>query len=401
MSIFSLFGGILLQGVGTLLIFIGLILLIQFLLRRKMRLLFLTIIFVLIGISLITFSGRTYLGLLVLQPMPDTFGTGAHGPFPHPDNVAKFFLKLSDFEKIGDIAEDATSIPLPLNYKDSRFIKYELEAKEVLSEVAPGIVFNYWTFNGKVPGPFLRIVEGDTVEITLKNHPSSLHIHSIDFHAVTGPGGGAAVTQVEPGKQKTFQFKALNAGLYVYHCATPDPAAHSAHGQYGLILVEPKGGLPKVDKEFYIMQGEIYTFGNLGDKGLQLFDGNAMLDGHPQYIIFNGRVGGASNLKAKTGEKIRMFVGNGGVSLSSSFHVIGEIFDRVYPEGAIASPSAYLRNIQTTNVPAGGASMVEFNLEVPGKYVLVDHALSRVDRGAVGILEVEGPEQPEIFRKID
>jgi nitrite reductase (NO-forming) len=401
MSIFSLFGGILLQGVGTLLIFIGLILLIQFLLRRKMRLLFLTIIFVLIGISLITFSGRTYLGLLVLQPMPDTFGTGAHGPFPHPDNVAKFFLKLSDFEKIGDIAEDATSIPLPLNYKDSRFIKYELEAKEVLSEVAPGIVFNYWTFNGKVPGPFLRIVEGDTVEITLKNHPSSLHIHSIDFHAVTGPGGGAAVTQVEPGKQKTFQFKALNAGLYVYHCATPDPAAHSAHGQYGLILVEPKGGLPKVDKEFYLMQGEIYTFGNLGDKGLQLFDGNAMLDGHPQYIIFNGRVGGASNLKAKTGEKIRMFVGNGGVSLSSSFHVIGEIFDRVYPEGAIASPSAYLRNIQTTNVPAGGASMVEFNLEVPGKYVLVDHALSRVDRGAVGILEVEGPEQPEIFRKID
>lgn len=181
----------------------------------------------------------------------------------------------------------------------------------------------------------------------------------------------------------------------------PDPATHSAHGQYGLILVEPKGGLPRVDREFYVMQGEVYTTGNLGDKGLQLFDGNAMLNGHPQYITFNGRVGGATNLKAKTGEKVRIYVGNGGVSLNSSFHVIGEIFDTVYSEGGIASGSAVLKNIQTTYVPAGGSTVVEFNLEVPGKYILVDHALSRVDRGALGVLEVEGPENPEIFKKID
>lgn len=162
-------------------------------------------------------------------------------------------------------------------------------AQEVISQIAPGIYFNYWTYNKQVPGPMLRIREGDPVELTLTNDPSSLHDHNIDLHAVTGPGGGATLTHVAPGETKTFKFKALNPGLYVYHCAMPNVSTHNSHGQYGLILVEPKEGLAPVDKEFYVMQGELYTVGELGKRGLAIFDSNALLDGNPNYVVFNGR----------------------------------------------------------------------------------------------------------------
>ena len=172
--------------------------------------------------------------------------------------------------------------------------------------------------------------------------------------------------------------------------------SHLAHGLYGLILVEPKGGLPPVDKEFYVMQGEFYTSGALGRKGLQLFDAQAMLDGKPQYIVFNGKTGALSdNMNVKVGETVRIYVGNGGVNLISSFHVIGEIFDRVYREGDLVSAPA--RSVQTTLIPAGGAAVVEFKADYPGNYVLVDHALARMDRGAWGLLRVEGDADPMIF----
>ncbi|MEK7130629.1 MAG: copper-containing nitrite reductase, partial [Patescibacteria group bacterium] len=254
-----------------------------------------------------------------------------------------------------------------------------------------------WTFDGKIPGPMLRVREGDMVELTLKNSISSVHGHNIDLHAVTGPGGGAAVTDIGPGESKTLKFKALNPGLYVYHCAHPNVPAHMAHGMYGMILVEPKEGLPKVDKEFYVMQGDFYAVDPIGAKGLQVFDANRMLDGLPTYIVFNGKTNSltGSNMKAKVGDKVRIYFGNGSVSQISSFHVIGEIFDTVYPEAAIGSEPH--KNIQTTTVPAGGATIVEFGLEVPGNNILVDHALSRMDRGAWGVMKVEGEPNKEVY----
>jgi len=324
-----------------------------------------------------------------------TFGPGI-GPVLSASNVVKFFFRSVDMERVNDIAWNPTDIPPPITRTEARTVKLKMTAKEVIGEMAPGVLFNYWTFDGKIPGPFLRVREGDTVELTLFNDPTSIQPHNIDLHAVTGPGGGGAVTNVAPGEEKMFTFKALNPGLYVYHCAHPNIASHMAHGMYGLILVEPKEGLSKVDKEFYVMQGEFYSKGGLGNKGIQVFDASGMLDGKPEYIVFNGRINGVvGNMNANVGEKIRMFVGNGGVNLISSFHIVGEIFDTVYPEGAIGSEPH--TNIQTTLVPAGGASMVEFGLEVPGKYVLVDHALARMDRGAWGTLEVSGDKNPSIF----
>lgn len=329
------------------------------------------------------------------------YGLKTYGPAEGPvlpfKNVIKFFSHLDEFERVENIARDPNDIPPPLARRSPRIVKIEMEAKEVISEIAPGVIINYWTFDGTVPGPFLRVREGDTVELTLKNDPSSLHHHNIDLHAVTGPGGGGTMTNVAPGESKTVIFKALNPGLYVYHCAHPNAPNHMAHGMYGLILVEPEEGLPVVDKELYVMQGEFYTTGALGKRGLQIFDAKAMLDGRPQYIVFNGKVKSlVDNMKANVGETVRVFVGNGGVNLISSFHVIGEIFDTVYPEGAIGSSPH--KNVQTTLIPTGGASIVEFKLDVPGNYTFVDHALARMERGLWGILQVEGEEVPEIFR---
>ncbi len=262
-----------------------------------------------------------------------TYGPSV-GPVLPFGNVWEFLKNFNTFERVADIARDPNDIPPPIERTEPAIVKIELVTKEVIAEMAPGVTFNYWTFNGTVPGPFLRVREGDMVELTLKNDPTSLHGHNIDLHAVNGPGGGASATNVNPGESKTFRFKAMNPGIYVYHCAHGNVASHMTHGLYGLILVEPKGGLPKVDKEFYVMQSEFYSAGALGRQGLQLFDAQAMLDGKPQYIVFNGRTGALTeNMNAEVGETVRIYIGNGGVNLVSSFHVIGEIFDRVYREG--------------------------------------------------------------------
>lgn len=283
-----------------------------------------------------------------------------------------------------------------LEKKENR-VRLDLELHEVISEIDSGVTTTFWTYNGTVPGPFLKVTEGDTIDVSLKNPSQNRVPHNIDFHAVNGPGGGGVVTNVMPGETKKFSFKALNSGLFVYHCAFPSAAAHMSHGMYGLILVEPKGGLPKVDREFYVMQGEMYTNGPKNDhSGFQYYDLSKMANSKPNYIIFNGRVGALDGkMKAKVGEKIRIYVGNGGVNLISSFHIIGEVFDSVYPEGNIGG--AIFKNVQTTLVPAGGSAIVEFTTEVPGKYLLVDHALARVQKGAIGTLVIEGNENKTIF----
>ncbi len=317
-----------------------------------------------------------------------------------PEEAPHFHkIDLTKFKKISDIAKNPAQLPPPLKRDYSTTVKISLVVKEVISEIAPGITYHYWTFNETVPGPFFRIREKDTVELTITNDTSSRHNHSIDLHAVTGPGGGSVLTEVKPGETKKFRFKALKPGLFVYHCATGNVPMHMTSGLYGLILVEPEGGLPEVDKEFYVMQGELYTKGKIGEKGFQEFDAEKMLYEKPEYVIFNGRVKALADhpLQAKVGDKIRLYIGNAGVSLVSSFHLIGEILDTVYPE---ASVSTTIKNIQTTVIPAGGATIIELELDVPGKYILLDHSISRIDKGAWGLLEVSGPMNPGIYSKM-
>jgi len=297
-----------------------------------------------------------------------------------------------------DVGRDPTDLPGPLPAGGPTTRRLDLEAKEVVGQLADGTTFTYWTFNGKVPGPFFRVRLGDTVEVHLKNDASSSMTHSVDFHAVTGPGGGAVGTTTEPGKETMFTFKALNPGLFVYHCATPMVAEHIANGMYGMILVEPEGGLPKVDREFYVMQGEVYTTGKFGDKGLQMPDIDKLLNETPEYYVLNGTTTALNKdhpLQANVGETIRIFFGVGGPNKISSFHIIGEILDRVYDQASLTSPP--LTNVQTTLVPPGGATVVELQLQVPGRFLLVDHALARLQRGLVGYLLVNGNPAPDIF----
>ncbi|MBI1733924.1 MAG: nitrite reductase, copper-containing [Candidatus Rokubacteria bacterium] len=296
------------------------------------------------------------------------------------------------------VARNAADLPGPLPAGPPRTVKLELEAVEVVGKLANETTYAYWTFDGKVPGPFIRVRVGDSVDLTFKNAKTSRMIHSVDLHAVTGPGGGAVMTQTPPGETTAFRFKAVNPGLYVYHCATPMVANHISSGMYGLILVEPPGGLPKVDREFYVMQGELYTDRPFGQRGHDEFSVEKLLNERPEYLVFNGAVGALTTeypMKAKVGETVRIYFGVGGPNVTSSFHVIGEIFDRVYKEAAVGTPPA--TNVQTTMVPAGGAAIVEFKLEVPGRYILVDHSLSRLERGLAAFLEVEGDANPDIF----
>lgn len=289
------------------------------------------------------------------------------------------------------------NVPPPITRKHSTKVIVNLEVIEKKMKISEGVEYTFWTYGGSVPGRFIRIREGDDVEFHFKNHPSSKMPHNIDLHAVTGQGGGAAASFTSPGHETVFSFKAINPGLYVYHCATAPVGMHIANGMYGLILVEPKNGLPKVDKEFYVMQGDFYTKGRFGKQGYQPFDMEKAIDERPTYVLFNGStlsLTGENALKAKVGETVRLYVGNGGPNLVSSFHVIGEIFDKVYKEGA----SEFNTNIQTTLVPAGGSAIVEFKVEVPSNLVLVDHSIFRTfNKGSLGILKVEGPENKAIF----
>ena len=299
------------------------------------------------------------------------------------------------------IAMDPNAVPKPIGARAPQLVKYAIETVELDGKLDDGTTFTYWTFGRKVPGPMLRVKEGDTVELALTNNKDSKAVHSIDLHAVTGGMGGGEHTQVAPGQTKTITFKALNPGLYVYHCATPSVAHHISAGMYGLILVEPKAGLPKVDKEFYVMQGDLYTTHPFGTKGHQQYDPERAADELPTYYTFNGSVGALTRehkLSVKVGETVRVFFGVGGPNKVSSFHLIGEIFDKVYSEG---STSAVRHNVQTTLVPAGGATIVDFKVQYPGRYLLVDHALSRVGKGVGAMLEVSGKADASVYKASD
>ncbi len=273
----------------------------------------------------------------------------------------------------------------------------ELEVRELDKEISEGVHYTFWTFGGTTPGSFIRVRQGDTVEFHLKNHPDNKMPHNIDLHGVVGPGGGAASSFTAPGHESQFTFRALNQGIYVYHCATSPVGMHIANGMYGLMLVEPPEGLATVDHEYYVMQGDFYTVGKYREKGLQAFDMQKAIDERPTYVLFNGSEGalvGDNALTAKVGEKVRLYIGNGGPNLVSSFHMIGEIFDKVWFEGG----SHFQENVQTTLIPAGGAAIAEFHTVVPGSFVMVDHSIFRAfNKGALAVLKVSGPENKLVY----
>ena len=288
-------------------------------------------------------------------------------------------------------------VPPPISRDYPTKVVVHLEVQEKVMSMTDGVDYTYWTFGGSVPGSFIRVRRGDLVEFHLANRADSKVPHNIDLHAVTGPGGGAVSSFTPPGKETIFSFQALNPGLYIYHCATAPVGMHIANGMYGLILIEPEAGLPPVDREYYVVQGDFYTQGAFGEPGLQAFDMDKALREEPDYVVFNGRVNamtGDDVLHANTGETVRLFVGNGGPNLVSSFHVIGEIFDRVLVEGGTLEN----HNVQTTLIPAGGAAIVEFKAEVPGDLILVDHSIFRAfNKGALGRIDVAGAEQKTIY----
>ncbi len=345
-------------------------------------------------------TGWASANLLNVMKLSATFGTASsqhlmsvgpgEGPHFHP-------VELDRMTRIPEVAKDASEVPPMLVRKTPSRIQYHLKVQEVIATLADGTEYLYWTFDRTVPGPMLRARVGDTIELTLENHWTSTHDHSIDLHAVTGPGGGGALTAVKPGEKKTMVFKALHAGVFIYHCATPNVPTHITNGLYGLIVIDPEEGWPAVDREFYVVQGEVYTQGGVGQKGFQPFAPDKMMAENPVYIVLNGRVKaltGERALQARQGETIRIFFGNAGVSRIASFHIIGEIFDKVYPEAALNRVNT---SVQTTLVPAGGATVVELKLENSGDYILLDHAISRIDRGAYGVLSVSGDPVPELL----
>ena len=383
----------------------------------------------------------------------------------------------------------APEVPAFITRTMPETVEVHFEAKEFIGDLADGKRYKFWSFNGTVPGPMIRVRLGDTVEFHLSNHSSSKFPHNIDLHAVNGPGGGASVSLVAPGEERVFRFKTLHPGLYVYHCASPIPSipAHIANGMYGLLLVEPKHGFSRVDHEFYVFESEFFTqasdeevlsvskvevkpiefkkkqektgvdseenasgtsiekegfmdslvktfFGkspeplepdksniqkDLSDSFLETVI-DEPLDSpapekkyllelslekgqkeQPDYVVFNGRQGallGENTLKVNVGEKVRIFFGNIGPNGISSFHIIGEIFDRVYLEGSVNG--VVNRNVQTTLVPSAGATNVEFTIDVPGDYLLVDHSIFRIDKGAIGMIRAVGDSRPKIFESI-
>ncbi|MCC7207435.1 MAG: nitrite reductase, copper-containing [Anaerolineae bacterium] len=297
------------------------------------------------------------------------------------------------------IVRNPADVPAPVGDRDPTTVRVDMTAVEVSGLLADGTTYSFFTFDGQIPGPMIRVRVGDTIDFHLKNADGSVYPHSIDLHAVTGPGGGAVFTQTVPGQETSFSFKALNAGLYVYHCATSSIPHHISNGMYGLILVEPPGGLPPVDREYYVMQAELYTEQPFGTQGDLTFSADKMSHEDPEYFTFNGAAGALTQdefaMRANVGETVRIFFGVGGPNATSSLHLIGEIFDRVYDQASLTSNP--LTDVQTTTVPPGGATMVEFKVEVPGRYILVDHALSRLERGLAAYLIADGDEQAEIF----
>jgi nitrite reductase (NO-forming) len=304
--------------------------------------------------------------------------------------------------KPASVVANPINIPPPIHRNHAVHHDVNLLAQEVVGEIEPGATFPFMTFNGQVPGPMIRVREGDTVSLTLRSPVDNAWLHNVDLHAVYGTGGGAAATVVRAGKSKGFFFKAMYPGAFVYHCAIADMDRHISSGMYGMIVVEPKQGMAKVDREFYLGYNEVYTVEPFGKQVPHVFDSDTMARESPTYVLFNGAVNALTKardgaMKARVGETVRVFLVNGGPNLTCSFHPIGNVWTKAWAEGALASEPR--RYVQTVPVAPGSAFVGEMNLPLAETIKLVDHSLSRVvHKGAAAEIEVSGSPNPEIYR---
>jgi nitrite reductase (NO-forming) len=304
----------------------------------------------------------------------------------------------------------APDVPPPTLRSDQRFYEIKLEVLENVCTIdsAQGLSIDMWGYRVEgdeevscgTPGPILRGRVGDLVRITLTNLPDNVHPHNIDFHAVTGHHGGAADLTVAPGETASIDVRLLYPGAFMYHCAFGDVPVHIMHGMYGMFIVDPEEPLPEVEHEWALVQSEWYTT-EPDAAGLTDIDRESLLDEEPTHVVFNGTVGaltGDNALSMEVGDRARIYFVNEGLNLDSNFHPIGSHWDLVYPEGATHPSNRVIRGSQTTLVPAGGGTVVELVGLAPSTILLVDHALSRTFyKGALGMINVEGDENPEIF----
>lgn len=302
------------------------------------------------------------------------------------------------------IAADPANVPGPIDRDHAKHHEIELIAREIEGKLDSGSTFVFMTWGGQVPGPMLRVRQDDTVDLTVTNPATNQMLHNVDLHAVYGPGGGSEATYVSPGQSKTIHFTCRYPGAFIYHCAVPNMDEHISRGMFGMIVVEPHQGLPVVDREFYLGQHELYTKQPFGTPGQLDFDFKSMNRVQPNYVLFNGAVNGFTGgrlgrMQAEVGETVRMFMVSGGPNLLSSFHPVGNVWARCWPQGALANaPQHY---VQTQPVSPGSCFVGDLELPVPGRISFVDHAMTRVEeKGLLAELEVQGADNPGLFSSV-
>lgn len=261
-------------------------------------------------------------------------------------------------------------------------VAVQLRASVSTIEVAKDDHREAWTFNDTFPGPVIRIKEGDVVDFTLKNEAD--RVHSIDFHAAKTPWN-LHFQGVPTGSESNFRWKADYPGVFYYHCGTDPMIQHIANGMFGAVIVEPRHPVVKADREYVIVQSEIYPTPH---------DVDSMMAGKPQLVVFNGRANKylEEPLRAKPGELIRLHVVNAGPNHFSAFHVIGAVFDRVYASG---NPKNVEYGIQTYTLPPGGGATFDLVIPEEGMYPMVTHSLQDALTGALGVIHVASEETPK------
>lgn len=356
----------------------------------------------LVGVTLHEHGFHLQLGDLIQRSKLDTLSGSAQDPDSRE-------IIVSDLPVEEARLTTAPNVPPMITRDHAVLLRVPLTTNTQITQLTSQYKYEQWNFNDSVPGPFIRARVGDVVELTLTNKDDTGNPHNIDCHAFLGPGGGAAVTTVEEGETKAARFRLTAPGLYLYHCAAAPVPVHISNGMYGLMYVQPEDSdvLPPVDREYYVMQSEFYheppEIDDDGRRSSQvLFSYPNALRGEPEVVVFNGHESALTTdkpLKARVDESVRIFFGNAGPNLTSSFHVIGSIFERAYRDGDVLSlPGRY---ISTVSVPPGGSTIVDMKMQVPGTYTIVDHAIFRLDKGAVGYLNVAGPQRPGIYQSAD
>jgi nitrite reductase (NO-forming) len=280
--------------------------------------------------------------------------------------------------------------PIKINRIGEHEVNVEMTAQITNIQIASGDTYKAWTFNGEAPGPVIVVNQGDKINFTLKNMDPSIP-HSMDMHAVHAAPSKDFIN-VMPNKSGTFSYPADNAGVFMYHCGTQPVLEHIANGMHGMIIVKPKNGYPtdsQVNREYVVIQNEWYKYNDIND----------MTNGRPKYVVFstkalkqgemntNGTVGALVEhpLLAKVGDKVRFYVLNVGPNETSSFHVVGTLFDDVYLDG---NPFNHLKGMQTVMLPASGGAVVEFTVTKEGSYPFVNHQFNDATKGASGVLKV-------------